>query len=410
MAPHCRRAKKLKASLLIMDYGRGRNHQGSGSQQTQSTPGWLDMPEHHSSSSNQLGMSFPPSDDGNLSSYQSSSPPQYSLGDGRIIPLSQRSSILPGNLPPFSLGHGSHSPSTPPPYSFTYGEHAFYGQLPQNHQSSTQSYSGFLQPFNQNNLLITNPYHNQHLPPHSTHWSLPPPLFPIFPESPLWAFDYITPLESAVRDSFTSSPFIDLPNLQPIVARHEGTAPRQSMPKNYPMPCVICGEIIQGQNLSYVHYWTKHPPHANSVDAWTPKQCLWEGCRSRTKKKVFLTLKSWIVHLKCVHQKGHICPVAGCLAKPFGSQADVTRHRLTMHADPIHCTKVHCQAKKNINLCRKDKLGDHEAMWHGHLMCDVPGCPRRHIDGEDYGFSDRDKLEEHKAKKHRQLNIGNRKS
>jgi hypothetical protein len=389
-----------------MDYGQSQINENWGSQQTPSTPAWPHISEQHEGPTDQFESPFSHSDDNTLSSDVRNSPPQYSPDGGGMIAHSHLISRQPGNYPTFAAVRANQLFSSPPTCSFSYPDRAFYGQLPLELPSPTQDYFGILQRPSRNDTFIASPSTSQRRQPQSTQWSPSPPLLSISPETPLCSFGYTAIPRPAAQESFMSSRPVYPPHLQPPVEAPKVPRPRQSIGKSYPASCSVCWEIIRDQNLHWLHYWTKHPPLDNSPDAWISKKCLWKGCRTKTD---FATPKSWVTHVSYVHQKVHMCPVAGCLAKAFGSTADVTRHYLTKHSDPIHCTKAWCQAKNDINLSRKDKLKEHRAMWHGNLMCDVPGCPRRHIDGEDYGFSDPDKLAEHKAKRHRDLSLRKRK-
>jgi hypothetical protein len=235
----------------------------------------------------------------------------------------------------------------------------------------------FQQSYSPSNPLARNLYDDQQFQPSQPALSPSPPFFsPTSPDTSQSVSGFITPPDFAFPDSDTYDWYI-IQRTTPSRSRdNRSLARQQSVPEDFPSPCSLCDDsdtIIQDHNVGQVHYWTKHSPPAGSPEAWTPKKCLWEGC---SLDKDFKTLKSWLYHVNYVHQKGYSCGVSGCRSKPFGSKADVQRHHLTMHVTPKYCTKTGCQARRGVNLCRKDKMLDHEAMWHGPFTCEVAACPR----------------------------------
>lgn len=163
--------------------------------------------------------------------------------------------------------------------------------------------------------------------------------------------------------------------------------------------CSKCSAEYQHHSAWIVHIWDKHP-----TTGWSPQTCLWEGC---VLNKRFNTHSTWLEHVRNVHQKRYRCDFPGCtLAKPFGSKHMLVRHYNSKHGEKKPCTKANCQAPKS-NLCRTDKLGEHQAKWHGPLECKVADCPRRRINGENHGFTHQSDLEKHMRRKHPDWGGGN---
>lgn len=318
-------------------------------------------------------------------------------GDHRWIARPELNAPLSGGLTPFTPRHDSY-PSRP-----------FFGTL------SSQE-SALVTPLRQADSPLSPDYNstsriqdNPHIESRYNEWqwqhqaalgSSPSPFYLISPGPPYGASTFIAQSGSAFQDNLLSNWPIHQTPLSSRFETHGNLALQQSTALAFPVTCYSCSPdtIIQDMNALEVHHWTKHPPPPSSPDAWTPRKCLWKDCHL---PNIFKTPRDWLKHANYVHQKGYRCSVPGCNAKPFGSQADVRRHFRTMHTAPRVCIKAGCQAPKRPNLCRKDKLDEHEAMWHGPLMCVVPGCPRRRVAGEDHGFSKHSKLEEHKRLKHR---------
>jgi hypothetical protein len=236
--------------------------------------------------------------------------------------------------------------------------------------------------------------HYQERPPiSSTNWSSNPSS----PDSSQNEIGTITQDMSAVPGNFSSH----------FLGQNE--VPPSSLAIDFPSMCPRCDSsdfTYQNVNLWLLHYWKEHPPPAGSFAAWRPRPCIWEGCGLR---KSFKTHRSWIEHAHSVHYRRFWCTFDNCdVGKPFGSQNTLDRHLNTKHAEPIPCTRTGCQAKKNINLWRKDKLAKHEAKYHGPLICTVAGCPRGHVNGQDHGFSEPNDLDKHMKVKHRHLPNRNR--
>jgi len=229
-------------------------------------------------------------------------------------------------------------------------------------------------------------------------------------QSAAWPSPYhyrMIPLETSTASSFAAQPESAVQgNLLSDLSIHQATLFSKIENREILVPqqstCYVCHELVKDLNALQVHSWSKHPPPAGSPDVWTPRKCLWKDCYL---PKTFKTSRDWLTHAIYVHQKRYRCSVFGCRATPFGSQADVERHHLTKHVEPKYCTKTGCQAPRRANLCRKDKLDEHEATWHGRLMCTVDGCPRRRIDGENHGFSEQSKLEKHMRQKHQHFQM-----
>jgi hypothetical protein len=393
--------------VIMMEYGYGRIVENWGHQQTPSPVPWPEISVHQRGTGTRLRGPYCSSGYATSSSYQSISPSQCYAGDGLVIARPDLNSALSEGNTPSPPRHNSHSSSTPSSKILSSQDGVSYGQLRQDYPSPTPGYNVFQQTWSQNNTLIGSPYYNpqrQQQQQQPALWSSQSSLYLIPANSSSSALSFTSLPGPAVKDNAISSPPIHQPKFLPRPEDLKYLAGKQSISEDFPSTCRLCGEIIQDRNVQWVHYWTKHTPTTSSPDAWTPKKCLWKDCRL---EKEFMTSRSWVVHVNYVHQKGHKCGVAGCRAKPFGSPADLERHRLTKHAEPIYCPKAGCQARKRMNLRRKDKLDEHEAMWHGQLMCEVPGCPRRRIYGEDHGFSKPSKLEDHKRQKHRHLQILN---
>lgn len=165
----------------------------------------------------------------------------------------------------------------------------------------------------------------------------------------------------------------------------------------FPSICFTCdNSVITYPDISAwrVHFWTEHP----LINYWRPKKCLWEGC---SLQKEFKSHRIWLEHAHNVHLKRFWCKFPGCsVGIPFGSKHMVDRHYSSTHAEPKRCPKLGCQAQKNVNLSRKDKLNEHAAKWHGPLECNVAGCARRRINGVDHGFSNEFDLQRHIRQKH----------
>jgi hypothetical protein len=236
----------------------------------------------------------------------------------------------------------------------------------------------------------------------STNWSSLTPSIPLILENRPNTFNSVMQSEFVYQESRRShSPFPngELSSTSTITADTELVGQVvEPMDGNitFPSQCPQCDDstrIYDHVSAWYAHVWDKHPPN----NTWEPRTCLWEGC---TLPKKFKTHRYWLEHVRNVHEKSYHCAFPGCTVAPFGTQNMVTRHYKSTHAKPILCSKPGCQARKNVNLSRKDKLDDHEARWHGPLECEVIDCPRRRIDGEDYGFSEPSELERHMRLRH----------
>jgi hypothetical protein len=176
-----------------------------------------------------------------------------------------------------------------------------------------------------------------------------------------------------------------------------------SSSNDYPVP----DTMYENFNTWLVHNWTAH----SEVGAWSPMRCPWEDppCGN---PKYFKTQKHWLDHVSIVHQKTLYCDHADCKQRKggpeetaFGTRADLKRHRQSIHETPIYCKKPCCKGRKGAKLNRKDKRDVHESKYHGPFSCSFNGCPRRRIDGIDYGFSDQNLLNAHMRHTHHQSRI-----
>jgi hypothetical protein len=338
-------------------------------------------------------------------SCQSSSSSKTQPEIDRSIDLQELNHNISGSIIPFPPRYTSQPSFTTYSRAFSSHEGTPHVQLRQDALPRALAFNNVLQQsYSLSNPLVRNLYDDQQFQSSQPVFSSSPPFFiPTSPDTSLSVFGFNTPPDLAIRDSDMYDWHTMQRTMPSRTQDNRSLASQQSVPEDFPSPCSLCDDsdtIIHDHNVGQVHYWTKHSPPAGSPEAWTPKKCLWEGCLHEND---FKTLKSWLSHVNNVHQKGYSCGVLGCRSKPFGSKADVERHHLTMHTTPKYCTKTGCQARKGINLCRKDKMVHHEAMWHGPFTCEVGDCPRRRIDGENHGFSKRRKLDEHMRKKHPHL-------
>jgi hypothetical protein len=173
-----------------------------------------------------------------------------------------------------------------------------------------------------------------------------------------------------------------------------------SSSKDYPVP----DTMYETFSTWLVHNWTAHA----EVGAWSPMRCPWEDppCGN---PKYFKTQKHWLDHVSIVHQKTLYCNRANCKQgkgapeeTAFGTRADLKRHDQSIHETPIYCRKQCCKGRKGAKLNRKDKRDIHESKYHGPFSCSFNGCPRRRINGIDYGFSDQNLLNAHMRHTHHQ--------
>jgi hypothetical protein len=165
--------------------------------------------------------------------------------------------------------------------------------------------------------------------------------------------------------------------------------------------CDYCHDPLQDTNSSLVHLWANHPSSA----VWTPRNCLWVDCEL---DKTFKSHKSWLEHVYNVHLKSYKCKLSTCnIGTLFGSKNMAERHYTTAHGERIRCTKIGCQGRKHSNLSRKDKRRAHDTKWHGPLVCDVDGCPRGRIHGENQGFPKQADLDKHIRRVHRNRTVRN---
>jgi hypothetical protein len=362
----------------------------------QRNAGW-ERPRSHSIVD---GYSLQASESASPSSNRSNPSPQSCPGGGRLLARPVFNAASPESLENFAPQHDRQSSSG---HSFGtpyFQESASVRALQQADPPLGPDYNYSMQrPCIQDNPPIESRYDNWQWPPTRTApWPSPSPLYPISPEASFSASNFIAQPESAVQDDLLSNWSTQQATLLSKFEAHQSLALQQST-------CPFCPDPIEDQNALQVHYWTKHPPPIGFPHSWTPMKCLWNGC---LRLKTFKTSSDWLSHAHTVHQKRYRCNVFTCDTGPFGSKADVKRHYLTKHVKPKYCTKTGCQARRRSNLQRKDKLDGHEAKWHGPLMCTIADCPRRHINGEDHGFSKQSELDDHMRRRHPCFQMRNR--
>jgi hypothetical protein len=390
---------------ITMDDGHKQINASCGHPQSPSTRARLEISNYLLTTSTRLEAPLYLSDYASPGSKQSGSSPESYQGDHRLVARQELNGILTGSLALSTPRHNSQSSSRPSFRTLSSQGSASDGRLRYADLSPGPVYNFTIQPIlSQNNIHIESQHDDREWQLNQpASWLSPSPFCPISPEASSIPARFIAQPESAVQDNLLSNWSNNQATSSLGFEYHQSLINRQSTTINFPSTCYGCHDqstIYQNLNVFQLHYWTEHPPPTGSPDAWSPRKCLWEGCHL---PKDFGTSRGWINHAYDVHHKRYRCNVFGCSVRPFGTQAMVERHYRTKHIQPRFCTKAGCQARKGSNLCRKDKLDEHDAKWHGPLMCKVADCPRRRIEGEDHGFSKQSELDEHMKRKHRHL-------